>query len=101
MILERYSNLAVLPEESRPEEPLKPLDPECIEMAILAYEQEKQSWLAAHSNIQAKDYRKIRGFGKFGNVVRGLEYNCDYNATRTVVNLRSGFRCWGRWGSLM
>jgi hypothetical protein len=51
MILERYSNLAVLPEESRPKKPLKPLDPECIEMAILADEQEKQSWLAAHPNI--------------------------------------------------
>jgi hypothetical protein len=68
MILERYSNLAVLPEESRPEEPLKPLDPERIEMAILDYEQEKQSWLTAHPNIQAKDYRKVRGFGKIGNV---------------------------------
>jgi hypothetical protein len=66
--LEQYSNLAVLPEESRPEEPLKPLDPERIEMAILAYEQEKQSWLVAHPNIQAKNYRQIRGFGKIGNV---------------------------------
>jgi hypothetical protein len=68
IILERYSNLAVLSEESQPEEPLKPLDPERIEMAILDYEQEKRSWLTAHPNIQAKDYRKIRGFRKIGNV---------------------------------
>ena len=37
IILEQYSNLAVLLEESRPKEPLKLLDPERIEMAILAY----------------------------------------------------------------
>ena len=68
MLLEQYSNLAVpSKEEAQSTEPLKPLDLERIKMAILDYEQEKRSWLAVHPDIQAKDYRRIRGFKKIQN----------------------------------
>ena len=45
-----------------PEEPLRPLHHERIEMAYLRYQQEKEKWLKDHPAIRPSEYRKARGF---------------------------------------
>src|SRR5204863_6481060 len=47
-----------------PEEPLRPLHHEHIEMAYLHYQQEKEKWLKDYPTIKPLEYHKAQGFKK-------------------------------------